>query len=255
MLKRVSILGYGVLSYFAFFLSFCYFIGFVGNFLVPKGIDAAPTVPFLNAVLIDIALIALFTVTHSVMARKSFKNWITRFIPQSIERSTFVLTSSVLLLAMMAHWQPLGGVIWSVENEVAIITLYSSFAIGTAMIFVASFLINHFDLFGLRQVWLAFVNKPYSELNFSTPFLYRATRHPLYLGFVIMLWSAPLMTVTHFLCASLMTTYIVIAIQFEEKDLVSSLGDKYKEYQKTVPMLIPGFKRPISTEKTNPDVA
>ena len=255
MLKKTGILSYGVVSYFAFFLSFCYFIGFVGNIFVPKGIDAEPVIPFLNALFIDISLIALFSITHSVMARKSFKRWITRYIPQAIERSTFVLTSSVLLMVMMVMWQPLGGVVWAVNNEIAVIAIYSVFAIGTAVIFLASFLINHFDLFGLRQVWLAFVNKPYTDLHFTTPFLYKITRHPLYLGFVIMLWSTPVMTITHLVCAILMTLYIVIAIQFEEKDLVASLGEKYRQYQKTVPMLIPGFKRKGSHVEGQVDIA
>jgi len=255
MLKKTGILSYGVVSYFAFFVSFCYFIGFVGNIFVPKGIDAEPVMPFLDALLTNVSLIALFTVTHSVMARQKFKRWLTRYFPQAMERSTFVLTSSVLLMVLMLNWQPLGGTIWTVNNEIAIITLYSMFAIGTGMIFLASFLINHFDLFGLRQVWLAFVNKPYSELNFSTPFLYKVTRHPLYLGFVIMLWSTPVMTTAHLVCAILMTTYIVIAIQFEEKDLVRNLGEKYRQYQKTVPMLIPGFKRKSIQAENHVDAA
>lgn len=238
----MGILCYGVISYFAFFLSFCYFIGFVGNFMVPKGVDAPAILPFWQALLIDIGLIILFVVPHSVMARPTFKLWLTQRIPQAMERSTFVLTASVLLTVLMVWWQPLGGVVWQLENSVAIVVLYTGFAIGVGMIFLSSFLINHFDLFGLRQVWLAFVNKEYTNLPFAVPFLYRFTRHPLYLGFVIMLWSTPQMSITHLILAVLFTTYIVIAIQFEERDLVRILGNNYKEYKKQVPMLIPGFK-------------
>jgi len=241
MLKRTGILGYGILSYFAFFISFCYFIGFVGNIWVPKGIDAVATLPFWQALVIDIGLVTLFALPHSLMARPAFKKRITKIIPQSIERSTFVLTASTLLTTLMVFWQPLEGLVWQFENETVIISSYVSFALGTALVFLSSFLINHFDLFGLRQVWLAFVNRPYTDLRFSIPFLYRLTRHPLYLGFVIMLWSTPVMTVTHLAIAVLLTSYIFIAIQFEERDLITHFGEKYQNYKNQVPMLIPGF--------------
>ena len=255
MLKRTGIMSYGLVSYFAFFISFCYFIAFIGNIWVPKGIDGEATLPLWQALLIDSGLILLFAVPHSIMARASFKRWITQIMPKSIERSTFVLTSSILLTTLMVFWQPLGGVVWQVENANAVIALYALFGLGTALIFLASFLINHFDLFGLRQAWLAFINKPYTDLKFSTPFLYKATRHPLYLGFVIMLWAAPVMTVTHLVAAIFLTTYIVIAIQFEERDLVAHLGDKYREYQKQVPMLVPGIKsKPVENITTQSNV-
>jgi len=251
MLKRIGILGYGVISYFAFFLSFCYFIAFVGNIWVPKGIDAVATLPIWQALLINIGLILLFTIPHSVMARPAFKRWLTQYIPQSIERSTFVLSASILLTTLMVYWQPLGGLVWQVENENVTIALYSIFALGTVIAFLASFLINHFDLFGLRQVWLAFLNKPYTDLKYSIPFLYKVSRHPLYLGLVLVFWATPTMTLTHLTLATLFTTYVVIAIQFEERDLVAHFGDKYREYQKQVPMLLPGFKRnrPTNTKK------
>jgi len=242
MFKRLSILGYGAFSYIVFFMSFCYFIGFVGNIWVPKGIDAAATMPFWQALAIDVSLILLFVVPHSIMARPAFKNWLTQHIPHAIERSTFVLSASCLLIILMGFWQPLGGVVWQVENSNVIIALYSIFTIGVCLVFLATFLINHFDLFGLRQVWLAFRNKPYTNLKFSIPFLYRLSRHPLYLGFVIMLWAAPVMSITHLVLASLFTIYIIIAIQFEERDLVTIFGEKYRDYQKQVPMLIPWFK-------------
>lgn len=255
MIKRVATLTYGVICYFAFFLSFNYFVFFVGNIFIPNSIDAAPSMPVWQAMLINIGLVLAFALQHSIMARPWFKNMIAKVVPHSIERSTFVLAASIGLTAIMVFWQPVGGVVWSTDNVVMQVVLYSLFALGVVMIFLASFLINHFDLFGLRQTWLAFVNKPYTEVKFGMPFLYKVTRHPLYLGLVIMLWAAPTMTISHLVLAILMTTYIVVAIQFEEKDLVTNLGEKYADYQRKVPMLIPGIKPRPQTHPIPSNVA
>jgi protein-S-isoprenylcysteine O-methyltransferase Ste14 len=241
-MKRWLIFLYGVVSYAIFFATFLYAIGFVGNLYVPKSMDAVPSMPFGMALLIDAGLLGLFAIQHSVMARPAFKRWWTRIIPQEAERSTYTLLSSVALIVMFALWQPLGGVVWNVESTIGQALLYAGYAFGWLLVLVSTFLINHFDLFGLRQVWLQLRRKPYTQLQFGTPFLYRYVRHPLYVGWFFAFWCTPTMTVTHLVFAIATTAYILIAIQLEERDLVEA-HPEYEKYRKQVPMLVPFTKR------------
>jgi protein-S-isoprenylcysteine O-methyltransferase Ste14 len=236
--KRISIFLYGVFSYAVFFATFLYAIGFIGNFIVPKTIDGIPQLPLWQALAIDGGLLALFALQHSVMARPAFKRWWTRIIPESAERSTYVLASSLALIALFILWQPLGGVIWDIGNMPAQTLLFALYAAGWALILATSFLINHFDLFGLRQVWLQLLGKAYSKLQFVVPGLYRVVRHPLYVGWLLVFWSTPTMTATHLLFAVGTTLYILIAIRFEERDLVA-MHPEYDDYRRSVPMLVP----------------
>ena len=251
MFNRIGIFIYGVISYALFFGSFLYAIGFIGGFGVPTGLDGEPTVPLGLALLIDTLLLGAFAVQHSVMARPAFKRWWTRFVPVAAERSTYVLFSSLLLIALFVYWEPIGGVIWSVQNPLAQAALYSVFALGWVTVLVATFLINHFDLFGLRQVWLHLVGKPYTHLTFGTPWLYRYVRHPLYVGWFLAFWATPHMTAAHLLFAVATTTYILIAIQLEERDLMK-FHPEYADYRRRVPMLIP---QPGRNSRSEPPVS
>lgn len=236
--KRISIFIYGLTSYALFFATFLYAIGFVGNFLVPRTIDGTPLLPLWQALLVNMALLLLFAVQHSVMARPVFKRWITRFIPEAAERSTYVLLSSVALIVLFALWQPMGGMVWQVTNVSTQIALYTLFVLGWSTVLVSTFLINHFDLFGLRQVWFALRDKPYRPLKFTTPGPYRWVRHPLYVGWLLAFWATPTMSATHLLFALVTTAYILVAIRFEERDLIAA-HPEYKAYQREVPMLLP----------------
>ena len=239
MIRRVSIFAFGVVSYAVFFATFLYAIGFVGNVAVPRTIDGTPQVSLAAAILINLALLGLFAVQHSVMARQGFKQWMTRVVPEPAERSVYVLASSAALLLLFWQWQPIGGVVWNLENPAARAVAYGVYAIGWATILFCTFLINHFDLFGLRQVWLALLDRPYTPVKFATPILYRYVRHPLYVGWLLAFWATPTMTATHLLFALATTGYILIAIQLEERDLVAEHGSAYERYRQRVPMLIP----------------
>jgi protein-S-isoprenylcysteine O-methyltransferase Ste14 len=239
----MAILLYGVICYAVFLATILYAIGFVGNFVVPKAIDSPATLDTAPALLIDLALLTLFALQHSAMARPAFKRWWTRLVPEAAERSTYVLFSSIALILLFVFWQPLGGTVWTVEDPSARTLLYAGFGFGWALVFLATFLINHFDLFGLRQVWLHFRGRPYTPLPFRTPGPYRLLRHPLYLGFLFAYWCTPTMTVTHLLFAIATTAYILVAIQFEEHDLVRALPG-YAAYRRKVPMLLPFLRRP-----------
>ena len=238
MLGRVTAFVYGVACYLAFLVSFVYAIGFLGNFGVPKAIDSVAALPFGRAVLIDLLLLGAFALQHSLMARQWFKKAWTRVVPQPVERSTYVLLSSLALLLLFWKWQAIGGVIWSVENPIGRIMIYHLYALGWIIVLAATFLINHFDLFGLRHVWLNLVGREYTPLKFRTPIFYRYVRHPLYFGWLLVFWSAPVMTAAHLVFAVATTAYILIAIQFEERDLVR-MHEEYADYRRQVPMILP----------------
>ena len=241
MTKRLSIFIYGVVSYAIFFVTYLYAIGFVGNLWVPKSMDSAREVPFLTALFTDLALLGLFAIQHSVMARPAFKRWWTSIVPAAAERSTYVLFSSVALILLFAYWQPLGGAVWAVTSPLGQAAVYAAFAFGWLLVLVSTFLINHFDLFGLRQVWLQLLGKPYTQLEFGTPLFYRYVRHPLYVGWFFAFWATPTMTVTHLVFAIATSAYILIAIQLEERDLIDA-HPEYAEYRRRVPMLVPFTK-------------
>jgi methanethiol S-methyltransferase len=239
MFKRISIFLYGVVSYAVFFATFLYALGFVGNFAVPVTLDGTPVSSTGRGLLVDMLLLGIFALQHSIMARPFFKRWLTRFIPESAERSTYVLLSSVALIALFIFWQPLGGDVWTVADPVWCGVLWGLFAFGWLLVLLSTFLINHFDLFGLRQVWLQLVGRPYTQLRFGTPGPYKLVRHPLYLGWLFAFWATPTMTGTHLMFAFVTTAYILVAIQLEERDLVDSLGEDYTKYRERVPMIIP----------------
>lgn len=241
-MKKLFFLLYGVVAYIIFFGTFCYAVGFVSSILVPKHIDSAPESPLGYAFLVNAGLLSLFALQHSVMARPAFKRWWTKFVPEPIERSTYVLLASLCLILLFWYWQPMGGVIWDVKSETTRSILTSLCLLGFGIVLVTTFLINHFDLFGLRQVWGYFTGKKYETLVFRTPLYYKYVRHPLYLGFMIAFWSAPTMTAAHLFFAVLTTGYMLIAIQFEERDLITHFGEDYKKYKRSAPMLIPFTK-------------
>jgi methanethiol S-methyltransferase len=237
-MKRLAIFAYGLTSYAVFFATFLYAIGFVGNLWVPKAIDSPREVALGTALLVDLALLGLFAVQHSVMARPAFKRWWTRIVPEPAERSTYVLFSSLALIALFWFWQPMGGVVWDIDASWGVNTTYAIYAAGWALLLYTTFLINHFDLFGLRQVWLQLIGKPMTPLAFKTPWLYRQVRHPLYVGWLMIFWATPTMTVAHLVFAIMTTAYILVAIQLEERDLMAA-HPEYVEYRKRVPMLLP----------------
>lgn len=242
-MKRHLVFIYGVVSYFIFFGVFCYLPGFMGNFLVPNSIDSAGTGPFAEALLINAGLLALFAVQHSVMARKGFKDMITKIIPKAAERSTYVLISSLAVILLYWQWQPMGVAVWNVQDPTLAFILNGMMIIGWLIVLVTTFLINHFDLFGLRQVWFYWRKKEYKPLSFVTPGPYKVVRHPLYLGWLIMFWATPVMTIAHLVFAISTTAYIFIAIMLEEKDLVREHGKRYINYRRSVPMIFPFGKK------------
>lgn len=246
MLKRIAVLGYGALCYALFFATFVYAVGFIGNLWVPVTLDGPVDVPLGQALATNVLLLGLFAVQHSLMARPGFKRWWTRYVPRPVERSTYVLFSSVLLIVLFAFWEPMGGMVWSVSDPLARGLLHGLYGLGWVLVLVSSFQINHFDLFGLRQVWLYFRGRPYSQLPFKTPWLYRHVRHPLYVGWFLAFWATPTMSLAHLLFALLTTAYILIAIRLEERDL-AVFHPEYREYRQRVPMLIPRLNRRPAT--------
>ncbi|HLJ12680.1 MAG TPA: isoprenylcysteine carboxylmethyltransferase family protein [Planctomycetaceae bacterium] len=233
-------LTYGIICYAIFFVTFLYAIGFTGNLIVPKGIDSGETRA--HALAVNLVLLALFAVQHSVMARPAFKRWWTRFIPQPVERSTYVLATSLALALLFWLWRPMPAVVWNTEGELRWV-LWGLFWVGWLTVLASTFFVNHFDLFGLRQVYLHATGRPYMPIEFRTTGLYKRIRHPIMLGFIIGFWATPTMTAGHLMFAVVTTAYIFVGIQLEERDLVAFHGDEYRMYQRQVRMLIPIRKR------------
>jgi len=240
---RFIALLYGLVAYLVFFISVVYAIGFVSGLGVPKTIDSGPVGPPLMAVIVNLLLMTLFAVQHSVMARPQFKKWWTQFIPPAIERSTFVLFASLALLLLCWQWQPIPSVVWRVDNTYLADFLSGLGLFGWALVFASTFLINHFELFGLHQVANNLSGRPMPKTTFKTPLLYNLVRHPIYLGFIIAFWSAPIMTAGHLLFAAVTTAYIFVGIALEEHDLTALFGDEYRHYRRRVAMIVPFLGR------------
>jgi protein-S-isoprenylcysteine O-methyltransferase Ste14 len=249
MLKRLLAFVYGVASYAIFFATFLYAIGFVGNVVVPKSMDSGREGSLAAALAVNLGLLTLFALQHSVMARPAFKRAWKRIVPEPVERSTYVLASSLALLLLFWQWRPIGGVVWSVDGPMATL-LGALCAAGFLLVLASTFLINHFDLFGLRQVWLHLRGRAYTPVAFRAPGPYRWVRHPLYVGWLVAFWATPTMTAAHHVVALATTGYILGAIRLEERDLLDAHGESYRRYRDAVPMLVP---RP--RWRARPDVA
>ena len=230
---------YGLAAYLVFFVTILYAIGFVTGLLVPKTIDTGTVVPLTEAIIVNVLLMSLFAVQHSVMARKQFKEWWTQYVPKSVERSTYVMLASLALVLLFWQWRPIPAVVWQVADpQMAMAIMVLSF-VGWVLVFTSTFLINHFELFGLHQVANNLVGHPMPAIRFRTPVLYKMVRHPIYLGFIIAFWAAPTMTVGHLLFAAVTTAYIFVGIFLEERDLVELFGDEYRRYRQRVAMIVP----------------
>lgn len=243
MSRRVTIFAFGVAAYLVGFGALLYTIGFIGGYGTPTQLDGPASAGLLPALAVNLALCLLFALQHSGMARPAFKRFWTRFVPREAERSIYLVATGLVLALLFWQWRPMGGVVWDVRNDAVHGVLHAAYFAGWAMVFLASFLINHFDLFGLRQVWLCLRGKPYTEIPFSTPMLYSAIRHPIYTGVLMASWAAPTMGVGRLVFALAMTAYIVKAYRWEERDLVAHLGDAYKNYQRRVPALVPSMRK------------
>ncbi|MCI0392451.1 MAG: isoprenylcysteine carboxylmethyltransferase family protein [Acidobacteria bacterium] len=258
MLKRIAVFGFGLVCYLVFFATFLYAIGFIGNLIAPKSIDSGPEEPLVQALLINAGLLGLFAIQHSVMARQWFKRAWTRIVPEPAERSAYVLFSSLALLLLFWQWRPMGGVIWSVESQAGLWSIYGLYFFGWLLLLFCTFLIDHFDLFGLRQVWLYLRGRQYVPIDFMTPGLYRRVRHPIYLSWLIIFWATPRMTAAHLVFAVATTAYIFVAIQFEERDLIRFYGDTYRRYREKTPMIFPlrlgGKSREIAAEQNKASI-
>jgi protein-S-isoprenylcysteine O-methyltransferase Ste14 len=243
VVQRIGTLTYGIVCYLIFFATFLYLVGFVGDLAVPKSIDSGAAGPLGRALVANTLLLVLFGVQHSVMARPGFKAWWTRFVPRPIERSTYVLASSAALALLVWLWQPIPAVVWDVSGPVGTAAARGLFLAGVGLVLYATFLIDHFDLFGLRQVFLAFRRKAYTHERFVTPSLYRFVRHPLYVGWIVTFWATPVMSAGHFVFALVMTGYILLAIPVEERDLEREHGEAYRRWREATPAFVPGLGR------------
>lgn len=249
-MKRSLVLLFGVASYILSLAVFGYLASWMGGFLVPTMLDGPRQGSLLTAFVVDALLVAVFGLQHSVMARPAFKRWWTKFVPEPIERSVYMLASNAALALMFWQWRPLGGTIWNVESTPGREILFGVYGLGWVIVLATTFLINHFDLFGLRQTWLYFRGRPYTQLRFVTPVPYRVVRHPLYVGWLTTFWATPTMTAAHLVFALGMTAYILIAIRYEERDLIKAHAG-YAEYRRRVPMLVPCAR--IRTESSVSD--
>ena len=242
-MQRTLILLYGIIAYAIAMLAVVLSIAFVGNLFDVKSIDNGPTGGAFEAAVIDLILLGAFAIQHSVMARQGFKRWLTSIIPAAAERSTYVLLSGLLLLLLIALWQPIPGIVWAVTSEPGRSILWALFGLGWGMVLLSTFLIDHFDLFGLKQVFSNWLGHHDTSPTFKTPFLYKLVRHPIYLGFLLAFWATPVMTFGHLLFAAATTAYIFIGIWLEERDLVTAYGEAYRKYKQTVPMIVPWTKK------------
>jgi protein-S-isoprenylcysteine O-methyltransferase Ste14 len=242
-MKRIFFLSYGLFAYATFLAAFLYLIGFMGNLLVPKSIDSGVEGNLGPALAIDFILILVFGLQHVVMARPAFKEWWVQFVPRPIERSTYVLITNIIFFILFWQWRPITTVVWDTSGGVLEPALWVLFTLAWGLILVSSFLINHFDLFGLRQVYLYWKGEPYTHLKFNTVGIYKFIRHPLMVGWILAFWATPVMTAGHLLFAVMMTIYILITIPLEEKDLLQFLGEDYKNYQQRTPRYIPFFRK------------
>ncbi len=239
--KFIALL-YGLAAYLVFFFAFLYAIGFVEGLWVPKTIDTGTVVPMTEALIVNLLLMSLFAVQHSVMARRQFKEWWTQYVPKSVERSTYVLFASLALVVLFWQWRPMPDVMWQVANPSAAMAITGLSFVGWLLVLTSTFLINHFELFGVHQVVNNLAGRSMSEPRFKTPVLYKVVRHPIYLGFIIAFWAAPVMTVGHALFAAVTTAYIFVGIWLEERDLTELFGDEYRRYKERVSMLVPWRK-------------
>ena len=233
---------YGLVAYLVFFATFVYAIGFVSGLVVPKTIDTGAAVPLTEALVLNILLMSLFAVQHSVMARKEFKRWWTKYVPKAVERSTYVLLASLALALLFWQWRPIATVVWQVNDPRVAMVITGLSLVGWLLVLTSTFLINHFELFGVHQVANNLVGRDMPALRFRTPVLYKVVRHPIYLGFIIAFWVTPNMTVGHMLFAAVTTAYIFVGIALEERDLVDLFGDEYRRYREQVSMLVPWRK-------------